>query len=95
MFHNTNYDKVARKEPFGMQQYIDGDSWRCPQSPTGAHWWKELKFGSHKFTCKHCHAVRMIGKPLDITVSDEVLYHTRHDKVRSDPVTNTTTEINQ
>ena len=58
--------KMENREPYGMQQYLNGESWKCPISRTGAHWWVEIgRRNSHLFECKYCKETRLIGKPVD------------------------------
>ena len=55
----------------GYQQYLVGNSWRCPdavintefelqvQHNTGAHYWLEFKDGkSGEFYCRYCFEIR-------------------------------------
>ena len=41
------------REP-GYVDYLNGENWRCSNSPTGAHHWVI----GHQTTCKYCLAVR-------------------------------------
>jgi hypothetical protein len=47
----------GRKRPVGVIErdyYASGD-WKCPQSPTGGHWWD---CNSKPFVCKICGKVK-------------------------------------
>ena len=47
--------KTARKTD---KSYIEGKEWKCDDSPTGAHYWKETRTGSDEFRCQYCGELR-------------------------------------
>ena len=48
----NNYKYHRRKEDYA--EYLKGDSWKCSDSPNGAHSWI---IGNQK-VCKHCLIVK-------------------------------------
>lgn len=50
------------------RRYAEGKTWRCGDSPTGAHYWVDVE-GSHGlFRCKHCNDVRKFPVSLDAAI---------------------------
>ncbi|MDD5704151.1 MAG: hypothetical protein PHU23_19125 [Dehalococcoidales bacterium] len=41
----------------GEKEYIDSGSWKCSQSPSGAHHWI---IEHNQMTCKHCQNIRQL-----------------------------------
>ena len=37
---------------YGYQEYLRKESWKCNESPNGAHYWRGTQLGV--FTCKYC-----------------------------------------
>jgi len=64
------------KDPY--DNYIEGGSWRCNKSPTGAHHWVELpntsKGGRAIFLCQWCYD----AKELPVTYEAGLRFNGRH-----------------
>ena len=53
--------KMGKKIWLTGKAYLESDVWKCPDSPTGAHHWKELNHleaSSGLFYCKWCFDVK-------------------------------------
>lgn len=57
-----------------FKEYIEGDRWKCPPSPTKAHHWIEISaevskgLSKKKFQCKWCEKYRMIIRDFEVTM---------------------------
>ncbi len=49
---------VNSRKPLGLmeKEYIASGEWKCPDSPTGGHWWN---CNVHPIVCKICKKVQV------------------------------------
>ncbi len=69
-FNIAGKDNSVQRSSYN--DYVKAGEWRCPESPTGAHYWVELvgeisKKGIGLFMCKYCSATKEM--PTSITTS--------------------------
>ena len=63
------------------EQYIRGGSWRCKESPTGAHYW--IIDTKSKGVCKHCKMVRQFVSSW--VAMEEHMYRGKDGKNKHEP----------
>lgn len=68
MAEKSSSEKRQKKKPLAIDKaYIDSGSWKCEDSPTGAHHWVQnvdpdsgLSLDDMPFVCKHCRGVKFM-----------------------------------
>jgi len=56
----STYDAIPRAKS-SDKEYLESGSWKCSDSPTGAHYWIITRIKTGKIMiCKHCKGVRRL-----------------------------------